>query len=60
MDQCFGTDDVIVLKLVIEGNRYLRYWRKINWLSKPNNHDCYISYQDPFIDYLNMKTINLK
>lgn len=44
----FGADDVIALKLEVEGNRYLKYWGKINWLSKPNDHECFRSYQDPF------------
>ncbi len=44
----FGADDVIALKLEIEGNKYLKYWGKINWLSKPNDYKCFKSYQDPF------------
>ncbi|WP_299190504.1 hypothetical protein [uncultured Aquimarina sp.] len=44
----FGADDVIILKLEIEKNKFLKYWGKINWLSKPNDHECYKSYQDPF------------
>ncbi|MEM7424824.1 MAG: hypothetical protein AAF441_01925 [Pseudomonadota bacterium] len=44
----FGADDVIALKLEIEGNRFLKFWGKINWLSKPKDHKCFRSYQDPF------------
>jgi hypothetical protein len=47
-ERSFGADDVIALKLEIEGNKYLKYWGKINWLSKPNDHECFKSYQDPF------------
>ena len=44
----FGADDVIVLQLEVENNKFLKYWGKINWLSKPNEHECFKSYQDPF------------
>jgi hypothetical protein len=44
----FGADDIIAIRLEIENNNLLKYWGKINWLSKPNNHECYRSYQDPF------------
>lgn len=47
-ERSFGVDDVIALKLEIEANKYLKYWGKINWLSKPNDHECFKSYQDPF------------
>lgn len=47
-ERSFGADDVIALKLEVEENRYLKYWGKINWLSKPKNHECFRSYQDPF------------
>ncbi|WP_106794314.1 hypothetical protein [Aquimarina sp. Aq78] len=44
----FGADDVIAIQLEIENNDSLKYWGKINWLSKPNDHECHRSYQDPF------------
>ena len=44
----FGADDVIALQLEVENNKFLKYWGKINWLSKPNDHECHKSYQDPF------------
>lgn len=47
-DRRFGVDDVIALKLEVEENRYIKYWGKIYWLSKPNDHECFKSYQDPF------------
>ena len=47
-ERSFGADDVIALRLEVENNKLLKYWGKINWLSLPNDHDCYKSYQDPF------------
>ena len=44
----FGADDVIAVQLEVENNEFLKYWGKINWLSKPNDHECHKSYQDPF------------
>jgi hypothetical protein len=44
----FGADNVIALKLEIKENKFLTYWGKINWLSTPNSHACFKSYQDPF------------
>ncbi|GAA3523488.1 hypothetical protein GCM10022393_42940 [Aquimarina addita] len=56
----FGADDVIALKLEIEGNRYLKYWGRINWLSKPNDHECHKSYQDPFYGLFELKNNRLE
>lgn len=47
-ERSFGADDVVALKIEIEKNKLLRYWGKINWLSKPTDHKCHRSYQDPF------------
>lgn len=44
----FGADNVIALKLEVKENKFLTYWGKINWLSTPNHHECFKSYQDPF------------
>lgn len=44
----FGADHVIALKLEVKENKFLTYWGKINWLSKPTHHECFKSYQDPF------------
>ncbi len=44
----FGADNVIALNLEVKENKFLTYWGKINWLSKPNHHECFKSYQDPF------------
>ncbi len=47
-NRSFSADDVIALQLEIENNKFLKYWGKINWLSKPNNHECHKMNQDPF------------
>ncbi|MBW1297811.1 hypothetical protein [Aquimarina litoralis] len=44
----FGADDIIPVRLEIEDNTVLKYWGKINWLSKPSEHQCHRSFQDPF------------
>ena len=44
----FGADDIVLVKLEVINNTSLKYWGKINWLSKPKNHNCYKSFQDPF------------
>jgi len=48
ISRSFGADNVIALKLEVKENKFLTYWGKINWLSTPNHHECFKSYQDPF------------
>ncbi|MFS4445588.1 hypothetical protein [Maribacter sp. 2307UL18-2] len=56
----FGADDVIALKLEVEKNSVLKYWGKINWLSKPNGHKCFRWYQDPFYGLFKLENNKLK
>lgn len=44
----FGADDIIPLQLEIVDHTRLKYWGKISWLTKPKEHLCYRSFQDPF------------
>lgn len=55
-DRRFGADDVIAIQLEIENNDLLKYWGKINWLSKPNNHICHNAYQDPFFGIFKLES----
>lgn len=56
----FGVDIVTALQLEVENNQILKYWGKINWLSKPNDHECHQSYQDPFYGLLKLENNQLE
>lgn len=51
----FGADTISAIQIEITDNEYLKYWGKINWLSKPNAHKCYKEYQDPFYGVFKVK-----
>ena len=56
----FGADDIIAIQLEVDNNEILKYWGKINWLSKPKDHECYKSYQDPFYGELKLNNNGLE